>query len=217
MVLKTVATGSEGNCYILTDSHGESLVLDCGIHFNRIMKALHFGLSNIKAVCVTHNHKDHSLAVSNFKRMGVKVIDKKGSYTCGQYKIKTFDLVHDVPCIGFAVAHPEMGMLVYLTDTEYCKYRFKGVRHLLVECNYDKELLDKDHPSANHIFKGHMEIETTREFVRANKNDLRNVILCHMSRTNLDFNKAITEISLAIDETINVCFATPNEEMELSI
>ena len=212
MTLKTIQTGSEGNCHILTAADGKVVILDCGIHFNRILKHVAFGLATIEAVCVTHSHKDHSLAVSNFKRLGVNVIDSKGTYRCGDFRIKTFDLVHDVPCIGFAVTHPEMGMLIYLTDTEYCKYRFKGVNHILVECNYDKVLLDKDHPARQHIFQGHMEIETTREFVRANKKDLRNVILCHMSRTNLDFNKAITEIKSVVGDNVNVQFCSDKEQ-----
>ena len=188
------------------------LILDCGIHFNKILKGIGYGMQNIKAVCVTHSHKDHSLAADRFRGVGIPVIDAKGIYTFGNYRIKTFALVHDVPCIGFAVTHPEMGMLIYLTDTEYCKYRFKGVNHILVECNYDKVLLDKDHPARQHIFQGHMEIETTREFVRANKRDLRNVILCHMSRTNLDFNKAITEIKSVVGDNVNVQFCSDKEQ-----
>ena len=216
MFLKTLQSGSDGNCYVLTDSDGEMLILDCGMHFNKILKGIGYGMQNIKAVCVTHRHKDHSLAMERFLGVGIPVISEKGIYNFGQYKIKTFDLVHDVPCVGFAVTHPEMGMLVYLTDTEYCKYRFKGVRHLLVECNYCKDLLDKDHPAVRHIFEGHMELETTKAFVKANKKDLQNVILCHMSQTNLDYDRALTEIKSVCNDTTNVAFATANEEIILS-
>lgn len=31
MLLKTTATGSAGNCYMLADSNGKSLILDCGV------------------------------------------------------------------------------------------------------------------------------------------------------------------------------------------
>lgn len=216
MFLKTLQSGSDGNCHILTDSKGEMLILDCGIHFNKILKGIGYGMQNIKAVCVTHSHKDHSLAADRFRGVGIPVIDAKGIYTFGNYRIKTFDLVHDVPCIGFAVTHPEMGMLVYLTDTEYCKYRFKGVRHILVECNYCKDLLDREHPASRHIFEGHMELETTKAFVKANKKDLKNVILCHMSQSNLDFERALTEIKSVCNDTTNVAFATANEEIILS-
>lgn len=215
VILRCIGSGSNGNCSVLTDSDGEMLILDCGMYFNKILKHIGFGLNKIKAVCVTHSHKDHSLSADRFRGVGVPVISEKGIYQFGQYRIKTFDLVHDVPCIGFAVTHPEMGMFVYLTDTEYCKYRFKGVRHLLVECNYCKDLLDKDHPSANHIFQGHMELETTKAFVKANKKDLQNVILCHMSQTNLDYDRALTEIKSVCNDTTNVVFATSQEEINL--
>lgn len=216
MILKVLSSGSEANCYVLTDSKGEMLILDCGLYFNKILKGIGFGMQNIKAVCVTHSHKDHSMAADRFRGVGIPVITAKGIYSFGDYRIKTFDLAHDVPCIGFAVIHPEMGMLVYLTDTEYCKYRFKGVKHLLVECNYCKDLLDKEHPAAKHIFEGHMELDTTKAFVKANKKDLQNVILCHMSQTNLDYNRAMAEITAVAGDNVNVAFATPNEEIILS-
>lgn len=217
MRFKTIASGSDGNAYVLTDSNGEMLILDCGIHFAKILKEINFGICNIKAVCVTHGHKDHSLAADRFRGVGIPVVSEKGTYAFGDYRIKTFDLVHDVPCIGFAITHPEMGMFIYLTDTEYCKYRFKGVNHMLVECNYCKDLLDKDHPSANHIFQGHMELETCKAFVSANKKDLKNVILCHMSQTNLDYKKAIAEIASVAGDNVNVVFAEPSKEMEMMI
>lgn len=209
--LRTLASGSNGNCHILTDSEGQILILDCGIHFSKILKGIGYGMQNIRAVCVTHSHKDHSLAAERFRGVGIPVISEKGIYTFGNYRIKTFDLVHDVPCIGFAVTHPEMGMLIYLTDTEYCKYRFKGVRHILVECNYCKDLLDREHPASRHIFEGHMELETTKAFVKANKKDLQNVILCHASQSNLDFERALTEIKSVCNDNTHVAFATEKE------
>jgi hypothetical protein len=61
-----------------------------------------------------------------------------------------------------------------------------------------------------------MELETTKAFVEANKQDLQNVILCHMSQSNLDFERALTEIKSVCNDTTNVAFATANEEIILS-
>lgn len=214
MTIHTIQSGSDGNCHFLKDSKGRLLILDCGIYFNKILKAVGYGIQSIEAVCVTHNHKDHSLAANRFRGVGCTVIDSEGSYACGDYRIKTFDLVHDVPCIGFYVRHPEMGSLVYLTDTEFCKYRFKGINHILVECNYDKSLLPHDHPALEHVLKGHMELETVKAFIKANRGKaLRTVMLCHMSQSNLDYSKALAEITAVAGNNVKVKFAEGSDEL----
>lgn len=202
MTLDILATGSSGNCYILTDSDGQVLILDVGIKFERIMNGIDFKLNNIEGICVTHEHKDHSLSADRFKRMGILIADKPGIYSFGNFKVRTFDLVHDVPCIGFYISHKEIGSMVYLTDTEYCKYRFPNINHILVECNYDKDLLSGEHPAKEHILTGHMELQTVKDFIKANKtNELKTVILCHMSRENLDCQKAHESIKEIFNNT----------------
>ena len=195
MTFKVLATGSNGNCYVLTSADGEILLLDVGIKFEKILNGIDFRLNDIVGICLSHEHKDHSLSADKFKKLGIPIADDIGSYKFGGFKIKTFSLVHDVPCIGFYINHAEMGNLIYITDTEYCKYKFQNINHILVECNYDASLLGHDHPAKNHILTGHMELQTVKNFVWANKNEnLKTVLLCHMSRTNLDFEKALETI-----------------------
>lgn len=105
--------------------------------------------------------------------------------TYGEFVIKSFPLVHDVPCCGFLIWHPEAGNMLYASDTEYIKYRFKGLNHILVECNYSKFLVPEDAVNRSHILTGHMELQTVLDFLKANKNpELRSVVLLHMSSNN---------------------------------
>ena len=47
--------------------------------------------------------------------------------------------------------------------------------------------MDTESAKRDHVLTGHMEIETTCEFLKANNNPtLRNVVLCHLSRSNAD-------------------------------
>lgn len=55
MKLKCLASGSSGNCYLLS-SDTENLILDCGISIMEIKKALDFDLGGIVGVVVTHAH-----------------------------------------------------------------------------------------------------------------------------------------------------------------
>ena len=148
MVLKVLSSGSKGNCYVLTDNNGRRLILDVGIQYKKILDGIGYELLSVDGVCVTHEHKDHSLSANKFRIRGIPIYrpytyepNARPIVDFGKFHIQWFPLEHDVPCYGFLVTHPEMGKLVYITDTAYCKYRFKGINHILVECNYDERML----------------------------------------------------------------------------
>ena len=67
--------------------------------------------------------------------------------------------------------------MVYITDTEYCKFRFNKVNHILVEANYSPACMESTgNPKRTHVLTGHMSIDTAVEFLKANQSPaLRNV------------------------------------------
>lgn len=222
MNLKCLSTGSKGNCYLLS-SGTETLIIEAGIPYKRILKGLDFNLMDVAGVVVSHSHSDHSKSAEDFKRAGIPVFDsydsevEKQVRTYGKFVIHSFKLEHDVPCMGFYIPHPDMGSLVYLTDTEYCKYRFPNVNHILIEANYDARLIPEDHPARVHILKGHMELQTTKGFVQANKSsELRNVVLCHMSEDNMDYAVMQKEVSEVAGKRVNIIVAESGLDVELS-
>lgn len=185
MKLKVLGSGSSGNCYIL-ENDSEALIIEAGLPFREVKKALDFNVRKIAGVVVSHCHLDHSRSVAEYEKAGIAVykpFEYEMPYNVyGKFFFKHFKLVHDVPCYGFYISHPDMGNLIYASDTEYIKYRFKGLNHILVEANYSKELVDRDSVKYKHQITGHMEISTTCEFIEANRNPaLRNVILLHLS------------------------------------
>lgn len=56
MILKTIGSGSSGNCHLLTASNGETLILDCGIPIKEIKKGLDWNIRGIKGVIISHTH-----------------------------------------------------------------------------------------------------------------------------------------------------------------
>lgn len=221
MTLKVLDTGSSGNCYLL-QSESETLIIEAGIPYKRILKGLDFNLMNVVGVVVSHSHSDHSKSAEDFKRAGIPVfapydLGENDVWIRSQFTVQSFHLEHDVPCVGFYILHPDMGSLVYLTDTEYCKYRFPYVNHILAECNYDTRLIPEDHPAWVHILTGHMELQTTKGFIQANKSsELRNIILCHMSAENLDISVMQKEISEVAGKRVKVSVAESGLRVELS-
>lgn len=228
MKLKCIATGSTGNCYALTSDSGETLILDCGIPIKEIKKGLDWNIRNVVGCIVSHAHSDHSKSVKDFRQMGIPIyapylkIDYM-SMSMGEFTVKPFDLTtidgnwththangEPCPIYGFLITHKEMGRMLYITDTELIKWRFKDINHILLGVNYDKDLVDKDNdPKTRHVFRGHLSIDTACDFVKANYSDsLQNVIMCHLSSENSDRDSFIEKMKkVACGANVDVAVA----------
>lgn len=189
MVLKVLGSGSSGNCYIL-ENDNEALIIEAGISLKEVKIALGFNIRKIVGVVVSHSHKDHSGFIEQYKGIcpiykPYEVITPNERF--GNFFIKAFPLVHDVECYGFFIQHPQMGSLIYASDTEYIKYRFKNLNHILVEANYSDDLVEKNAINREHVLRGHMSLKTALDFISINDNPaLRNVVLLHLSDKNAD-------------------------------
>ena len=54
--LKTIGTGSSGNCWIL-DCDGEKLILDAGVRMSAVKEGINWDLGGIKGVVISHVHR----------------------------------------------------------------------------------------------------------------------------------------------------------------
>lgn len=163
----------------------------------------------------SHPPLDHSKSAKDFRDMGIPVCKPYEALLMNQFlansyfTVRTFDLTtvdgrwthtnadsSECPCYGFLITHPEMGRMLYITDTELIKWRFKDISHILLGVNYDKDLIDRDNTGkANHVFRGHLSIDTACDFVKANYSDsLQNVIMCHLSAENADSDSFIEKM-----------------------
>lgn len=213
MRLKCLGSSSAGNCYLLTSGSGETLILDCGIPIKEIKKGLNWNIKDVVGVLCTHKHLDHSKSLDDLKKMSIPVFapykrnyNKKnyGGFTIYPFPLQTLDgnWTHtdangeSCPIFGFLITHPEIGRMLYITDCELIKWRFKDINHILLGVNYDKDLIDRDNASkANHVFRGHLSIDTAYNFVTANYSDsLQNVIMCHLSSENSDSDSFIEKM-----------------------
>ena len=135
----------------------------------------------------------------------------------GRFGIKAFRLIHDVPCYGFYIQHPEIGRLVYASDTEYIKYRFKNLNHILVEANYSDDLIDKE-INREHVLRGHMSLQTALDFISTNDNPaLRNVVLLHLSDKNSDSEKFLQQTKQTVKYGANCYIAEKGLEVDLNL
>jgi len=220
MNILTLASGSSGNCYRVSDGK-TPLLIECGIRFPEIRRKVGFKLSQIVGCLISHEHGDHCKAIKDILKAGIDCYMSPGTaketgiqhhrintakplqqFRIGTWTILPFPAEHDAaePC-GFLLASgPEK--LLYLTDSFYCRYRFKGLTHIMLECNYAADILAENiragvvsREQKNRILRSHFSLENIKEFLRAN--DLRRVQeihLLHLSRDNSDAARFKREI-----------------------
>ncbi len=223
----TLGSSSSGNGYILRSSTGESLIIEAGVKLLEVKKALDFDLSKIIGCIVSHGHADHSGYIVDYQKAGincymnletwqsrfnsalyhnVNVLTTKLTYQIGSFRIKPFELRHDVMNYGYLIDHPECGLTCFITDTWYCPFKFPGLNNILIECNYDEKIIDQKLLNGtanmyvrNRVIQSHMELQTTIDFLKANDlSGVNNIILLHLSESNSNekqFQNKIQELT----------------------
>lgn len=211
MILKILGSGSSGNCYLLQNKD-EVLILECGIDWKEVKKALDFDLSKVVGCLVTHEHKDHCKYIDHVINSGVNTYMSVGTkeaigieghrvhqiktlqqFNIGSYTILPFETKHDCSePVGFLIHHSDMGTMLFATDTYYVEYKFDNLNHILVECNYSVEILNENVEAGqvpailkDRIVKSHFELENVKGFLMANDlTAVRNIVLIHLSSAN---------------------------------
>lgn len=212
MRLKILGSSSSGNCYLF-DNGKETLMVECGVNMNKVVRANDFDTSRIAGCLVSHEHGDHARSVAKVMEMRIPLYMSNGTAnalrlphntqvnrmealqicTIGNFKVMPFDVKHDAAePFGYLIKHPEMGTTLFATDTYYLQHKFSGLNNILIECNYDIKILDANIaagliPAAlrNRMVKSHMNIETCLEALEANDlSDVNNIVLIHLSASN---------------------------------
>lgn len=208
MILQVLGSNSNGNCYVLSNE-SEAIVLEAGINPMEVKKAVNFNIAKITALLASHCHGDHFKYADKFSKMGIPVysgaetFEKMGWKSdnilthgelikIGNFKIMPFNLKHDVPCLGFLIDHPETGQILFATDTYYIPFKFSNIHHWMIECNYRKDILDKNCPAGSfkkilrdRTLESHMSYETCEKALLANDlSQTRTITLIHLSDGN---------------------------------
>lgn len=225
ITLKVLNSGSSGNCYLLQIGE-ETLILDCGIPIKNIKIGLNFDISKVVGVLCSHEHRDHSKALEDLRNMGMKICapfcagDVKSSHIkMGSFDITSFDLPHNGAWNSGFLIKVDGQKILYLTDFEYCKYNFQSlkVNHILVECNYQQEYVNRDLPNFEHKIKGHCSLDTCMDFVKSNATDeSHTVLLLHMGAETCNPIECVAEVQKVAGNGVYVDYARVGFEVELN-
>jgi len=230
MELTVLGSSSKGNGYVL-QNQDEALVIECGVPLLDVKKAVDFNISKIAGVLVSHEHGDHAKFVNDFLKARIKVIASEGTcsklkitkgteisyvepglkFHLGNFTILPFGVKHDAAePFGFLISHPEIGVLLFATDTYYLPYRFAGLTNVMIECNYRKDILEnrlnegKIHFALyNRTLESHMSYDTCRDALLANDlSKVNNIILIHLSDGNSNAEEFVSDLHRATGKTV---------------
>ncbi|WP_315294069.1 MULTISPECIES: MBL fold metallo-hydrolase [Mammaliicoccus] len=179
-----------------------------------MQKALQYRTRDIAGCLITHEHGDHAKYTDQYLKNGINCYMTKGTkkakkieshrlYTVkakqetriGSWSILPFEVEHDAAePIGFLLQSTQGYKVLYLTDTKYCKYSFKGLTHLMLEVNYIYEKIQENvqlglvHQGlANRVMDSHFSLEYALKLLKANDlTQLQQIHLIHLSNTNSD-------------------------------
>ncbi len=211
MIINTLASGSDGNCYIV-ERDGPALMVEAGLPFEKLKKLVwqhDYKLADLAGCLVSHVHADHSQAAEDLIKRGVptymgkftaeplglasgqaKILKAKKAQSVGPYLVQAFPLRHGgIDNFGFLITHKSGPNLFYATDTAHIPYVFKNLNYLMVECNYIESRLDdavEDGQAAtNHAtksIKSHLSLDSLVGWLRHQPlGSLREIYLLHLS------------------------------------
>lgn len=171
LTLHTLASGSEGNCLLLSDGITHLLV-DAGISARRIKTSLsQLGLSvdDLSAILITHEHSDHICGLNtlskhhdiplyasaptarqlSYRIAGIepllRSVAAEDLFTIGTLGVRVFATSHDAACSVDYRIDSRTGSVGILTDTGYVTESafaaLQGVDLLVLESNHDAEWL----------------------------------------------------------------------------
>lgn len=157
-------TSSSGNASVIESGDGHLLIIDAGIKYRTVDKAVGYRLHNADAILITHVHKDHTYYLADFLSRRIKAfishktlsgcniyaskeaywfIDENNTLDTDGFKIVSFELVHTYAsghpceCYGFLILDKSTGeKMLWSTDTQYIKNKFPPLDFYCIECNY---------------------------------------------------------------------------------
>lgn len=196
-MIQVIASGSSGNCTI----YDKKILLDAGIQFERIQRALNF--ESPQAALITHEHCDHAnkKTIAELLKRGTEIymtagtaaalnlekshrlhlIESGKTYTLGDLKFMALPTIHDAAePVAFLVND-----VAYITDTSEIP-NLPTPKILLIETNYSTEKLlsaNIDEFQKQRILKNHLSLEKVAAYLQTQP-QLQEVHLVHLSRRN---------------------------------
>lgn len=233
MKLSVIGSSSKGNAYLLQNDR-EALLIDCGVRFHEIKKALNFKIGKLAGCIITHEHGDHCKGVVEAMNAGVSVYSSFKTHEAmrtdthhrakflhrhikqqiGGFEVIGYDVKHDAADpFCYLIRHADCGVVLFLTDTYYCEYNFKGLNHVIIEANYSEDIIESRLSGdraflRDRVLQSHMSLDTCKKTLQSyDLSQVQNIVLIHLSDGNSNEERVKREIQEATGKLVHVADA----------
>lgn len=231
--LRCLGSSSSGNCFLL-ESQSEVLILDLGLDWKSVMKAIDYRLERVVGAVVTHRHGDHSYLIPKMLKYCIPVyscsdvagrydevvcLQPKTKYKIGNFIVQPLLVEHDVENYAYIISNEGFGKLVYAVDCVQFPYKIANTNHWVIEANHDEEIIIDnmcDNIATQSASENHLSISQTIEVLNNNLCDAtRTIVLSHLSDGNSNASDFLlrTQEALGFD---NVFIADKGVEIEIN-
>ncbi len=81
LIISVLGSNSSGNCYLVNSPlTNEILILDAGVSFKEIQKAVNFNFKNVTGALITHEHGDHIKSAEKLAEIGIDIYASSGTF-----------------------------------------------------------------------------------------------------------------------------------------
>lgn len=248
-----LASGSNGNA-ALVRNETTSFLVDAGLSTRELTNRLALcGVEprDLRAILVTHEHGDHTKGLAQWSKRhatpvycnrqtaailrekvidfdGWKIFESGSEFVIDGTSVRSFSVPHDaVDPVGF-VLNSGGRSFGFLTDlghaTTLVTESLRGVDALLIESNYDEDLLQKDTKRPWAIKQriqsrhGHLSNDAAAETVsRIRHDELAYLLLGHLSRDCNSEALALEAVGRILEGSATQVFCALQEEISPSV
>lgn len=205
--LTVLSSSSDGNSYLLSCGE-DSLLLDLGVDFKKVLKAVNYDIRKIRGCLCSHIHADHTKHLPDALKYQLKVYSCKSvankfdgvnflkighKYRIGSFYVQTLPVPHgDCECYAYIIDHKDIGRLLFATDLSDFPYKVKDCNHIMLECNNSLDMI-VDNMVEGHFNRAasntHLDMDNCFEILhRLETPNLQSIILLHLSDWNSNEN-----------------------------
>lgn len=217
MKLKVISSGSVGNSYLL-ENENTALLIECGVKYAEIKESADFNMLKIACCLITHEHLDHSKSWNQISMNGIPLVASAGTYKAlkvspdlrdyqlahacsywvtSDWKVSALAVEHDAKePLAYLIEHEDCGRVLFVTDTYIFKYNVPNVDHLIIEANYDEEIVKEiqNKKGSDYVnsrrYHTHMSFQTALTTIeKMDRSRMKNIVLIHLSDQVSDENK----------------------------
>jgi phosphoribosyl 1,2-cyclic phosphodiesterase len=202
-------------------------MVECGLTYQDIRKrllAIDLSVNDLSGCLVTHAHQDHCQGAFQLSRYTTiyaseftlsqldlfneqKLVEWRG-YRVGDFTVIGFPVEHDINGAYGFILYADDEWLLFINDTKYIEYDLSKFKfdYVMIESNYNDDLIDSDDIRNKRTINSHMALSTTLSTLKSlNQENIQEIYLMHLSNGNSNERVMIDTICNELKRKVYAC------------